>query len=63
LAVEENDFSAVLAGRRDLELRRVRRHDNESPRARLACSKRNRLGVIAGGEGDDAARELIPGQR
>ena len=58
VAVVDDDGRAIAAGRRDLGSRRVVRHDDHRRHAEQRGRKRDRLGVIARGEGDDAGAPL-----
>src|SRR5262249_21721936 len=59
VAVVEDDLAAVAFRRDLLHRRRIRRHDDDARNAEDLSGERDRLGVVAGGEGDDAALLLI----
>ena len=56
LAVVEDDLAAVSFGRLALDRRGVGRHDDDARDVEQLPGERDRLRVIAGGKGEDAAR-------
>src|SRR5438876_788952 len=61
--VVEDDLGAVVAGRLDLERRRVGRHADDRARADHPRGQRDALSVVARRVRDDAARTLRGGER
>ena len=59
LAVVEDDLAAVAFGRPALHRRRVGRHDDDARDVEELAGERDRLRVVAGREGDDAAAAFV----
>ena len=62
VAIVEDDFAAVAFGRDTLDRRRVGRHDDDARDVEELSGERDRLRVIAGREGEDAAPPLGVGE-
>ena len=58
IAVVEHDIAAVAARRRDLHRRRVFRHDDRRRDVSEPAGERDRLRMVAGRKGENAATAL-----
>ena len=62
VAIVENDFSTIAFCRDALHRRRIRRHDDDAGNVEDLAGEGDRLRVVPGREGDDAAAPFVGGE-